>query len=633
PLSLIPPSQHIQDYLSNLSSISLQSLLDEPGELQTQSHHLTSSLSSLIHTAYPTFLALHDNTRALGSSLSTFSDSLDQLLNSSLPDLDVCIASWREKTEGLLADRRSVRLVLEQHDKVRDLLDIPLLMEACVRNGYFAEVLSLKNHVESLVAIYIKSKGKDKEIISTIDVPSQPPQILSSLLSEVHYAIDQMHLMLLQTLHDPTKKLPALWKAVNFLRKMDAFHDHRVNEEEDRDVINERKTRNSDPDGDYIISSEEQLALAFLTGREACLKTVLDTIRRDIERVVSSAIGNREREDLARYLKRYIDFWREAVYDIITQYSTIFLERLFQIQAQDNHTHAPPNATPNTKTSLTPPNKKLIARLHALITTHAVHALNTHLLPVISRAFPLLSLPLLSSSLTQLTYCATAFTRVGLDFRSMLSGIGMDAIQHIVTKELADIGHRWARRVRKSGLTSLDEDRRRDRTSLKPSKRRVQDLPSTWLVTSAVVVKPPLPSIENNITMLPSNIPPQILASYPPLAALTNALMNILNALRQLAPLDLFTPLNKALEENALSVAGESLLEYIKQVVKNPSDDVEIATKESKVARAAGQVYFNILVPFVMRAFMEGVYGVRVQDIGEPMSTRLGGLLRDWENW
>ncbi|KAF8640533.1 hypothetical protein AX17_000195 [Amanita inopinata Kibby_2008] len=672
PPSLQPASQPTQAYLNHLTSLPLLSLLDEPGTLQTQSHHLTSSLSSLIHTAYPTFLSLHDTTRALGSSLSSLSGSLDSLVTISLPNLDACTSTWREKTDSLLEERRRARVVLEQHDKVRDLLDTPVLLETCVRNGYFAEALSLKSHVEALVNAHMgrasttngKGKGKetedanyqaeDKRTVTRL----QPPEILSSVLSEVHYAIDQMHLSLLQTLHDPTKKLPALWKAVNFLRKMDAFHEFRYNAEGECDVVNGRQSCNPDSERGYVLSSEEQLALAFLTGREACLRSVLDTLKRDVERVLPlieqygtssgsqrmresdendhASIGDREREDLARYLKKYIEAWREGVYDIVTQFSTIFLERLFQSHGQDTHTPTMTNGTnntPNTKTSLPPATHNLIARLRALVTTHATHALNVHLLPVLSLGFPLLSASLLSSLLTQLTYCATAFSRVGLDFRSLLDGVTTNAVEHIVRRELTQVGYRWARRVRKAGLASSDRDRRKDRSSLMVAKKtRVQEIPTAWLVASSATSNPPLPSPEVNGSRFPPNVPPQILASYPPLAALTNALMSILNGLRLLAPIEILGSLRKVMESDVLATGGEAILEYIKQVTSNPGDDDESEAKERRAARAAGQVYFEVLLPFATRALMEGVYGVsEVQGLWS--CQRLEAVSKEWEAW
>ncbi|KAF8346884.1 Dor1-like family-domain-containing protein [Amanita rubescens] len=597
-------------YLTHLSTLTLDSLLDEPAALQTQSHHFTSSLSSLIHTAYPTFLSLHDKTRALSSSLSSLSASLDSLIDNSLPSLDASASSWRDKTESLLEERRRSRVVLEQHDKVRDLLDIPVLMETCVRSGYFAEALSLKNHIETLTAAHIDR------------IQTKPSDILSSILAEVHYAVDQMHLSLIQTLHDPTKKLPALWKAVNFLRKMDAVRDVRCNEEEDYN---------------------EQLALAFLTGREACLQSILETLRRDVERVASlleehgydkdfddpqrrkdiATSGDREREDLARYLKKYIDSWREGVYDIVTQYSTIFLERLFQ---RDTHTHT---ANHNSKTALPSSTKRLISRLHALVTTHAIHALNTHLLPVLSQSFPHLSMSLLSSSLTQLTYCATAFSRVGLDFRSILAGITLDAVERVIRRELNDISRRWVRRLRKAGLSSSDKDRRERSSMISIKKVRVQELPSTWLVLSSAANNLPLPSTEVKASAVAPHVPPQILASYPPFAALINALMNVLNGLRLLAPIDLFGALKTVVEEEILATGGEAMLEYIKQVVGTCGDGEE---GEIKVAKAAGRVYFEVLAPFVRRALIEGVYGVQ-DDVESEPSGKLREVYNHWENW
>ncbi|KAM6498766.1 Dor1-like family domain containing protein [Amanita muscaria] len=628
PSSLLPPSSSTQAYLNHLTSLALPSLLDEPGSLQTQSHHLTSSLSSLIYTAYPTFISLHDTSRALDSTLSSFSNSLDSLISTSLPNLDASTSSWREKTESLLDERRRARIVLEQHDKLRDLLDIPILMETCVRNGHFSEALSLRSHVEAL--------------LSEDETQIQPPEILSSILSEVNYAIDQMHLSLLQTLHDPAKKLPALWKAVNFLRKMDVLRDVRSSEEDERDLINNGETRNLDPEGDYTLSSEEQLALAFLTGRETCLKSVLDTLKRDIERVAheppskrtDSSIGDREREDLARYLKKYIDAWREGVYDIVMQYSTIFLERLVQPQATDItlHTSTDINHTqPNAKLSISSATKRLIARLHALITTHATHVIGTHLLPVISKSFPFLSMSLLSPLLTQLTYCAGAFSRVGLDFRSILVGITEDAIELIITRGLNDISRRWSRRMRKAGLSDTDKERKRDRTSLIGIKKiRIQELPTAWLVVSSAATSPPLPPAPDSAP----NIPPQLLASYPPLAAFTNALMDVLNGLRLLAPIKVYGAVKRVLEEDTLATCGEAMLEYIKQVVgsSGSGEGDEGGTNERKVAVATGRVYFEVLVPFVRRALIEGVYGVKETEELK-VSGKLEVVLNLWKSW
>ncbi|THU95280.1 Dor1-domain-containing protein [Dendrothele bispora CBS 962.96] len=235
-------TQASQAYLNHLTTLDLEILTAEPSALQTQSHHLTSSLTSLTHTSYPAFISLHDTTTALTSSLDSFCSSLGSLINDSLPALEEASSSWRDRTDTVLNERRKARVVLEQHDKIRDLLDIPLLIDTCVRNGYFSEALSLANHAKSVTASYSTTSDKT-------------PLILTSVLSEVHNSMNHMLVSLLSTLHEPNRKLPALWKAVNFLRKMDAFKAPIVEPGEK----------------DKYVDLEEELALAFLSGRELCL--------------------------------------------------------------------------------------------------------------------------------------------------------------------------------------------------------------------------------------------------------------------------------------------------------------------------------------------------------------------------
>ncbi|KAJ7754961.1 Dor1-like family-domain-containing protein [Mycena maculata] len=554
-------------YLNHLTTLSLPTLLSEPAALQTQSHHLTSSLTSLTHTSYPTFLSLHQTTSSLSTSLASLESSLENLLTTSLPALEESAAGWRDRTEKVLLDRRKARVVLEQHDKIRDLLEIPMLIDTCVRNGYFAEALSLAAHARSL------SVGT-----------STPPLILTSVLSEVQNSMTQMLLSLLATLHEPNRKLPALWKAVNFLRKMGMF-DASLEEGE---------------------HPEEQIALAFLGGREGCLKASLEGNSRDILRLVGgSGLGEREKEDMAKFLKKYIDVWREGVYDIITQFSTIFLER-------------PPSSTPKTPTTPSAP----LLSLHPLLTTHTTHALTTHLLPLLSQTLPLLPISTLPSLLTQLTYCATAFSRVGMDFRGILGGLFNTAVASAVGGELKAAAVKWVTRVKNAVG---------DASPLSPTlssnsntQRKVKlTLPSQWIIVSSLVAAPPTPSVSNPPGA--AHVPPQIMASYPPIAEYTNALLGILNGLRLLAPVEILSELVTVLDD-VLDQSGEALLGYARRVCD------ETKEQDEKIVVAAGQVYFSVFIPFMRRALIEGVYGVPMAS-WEAADAHTPTSIRDWEGW
>jgi hypothetical protein len=41
--------------------------------------------------------------------------------------------------DAVLKEQGKATLVLEQYEKIRELLEIPLRIDACVRNGYFSE--------------------------------------------------------------------------------------------------------------------------------------------------------------------------------------------------------------------------------------------------------------------------------------------------------------------------------------------------------------------------------------------------------------------------------------------------------------------------------------------------------------
>lgn len=626
---------HSQRYISDLTTYSLKDLLSEPTILQTQSHHLTSSLTSLTHTSYPTFLSLHQTTNALTTSLASLSSSLDSLLTSTLPALEECAAGWKDSTEAVLKERSKARVVLEQHEKIRDLLEIPLLIDTCVRNGYFAEALSLVSHAKALAA---NASASNKS----------SPLILSSVLSEVHHSIMQMLLSLLSTLYEPNRKLPALWKAVNFLRKMDVFGPSSPFASAPPHLTSLIALPESEKFSESIddsISSEEQIALAFLVGRESCLKSTLEPCSGDISRMINHGeLDDREKEDLARYLKKYIDFWREGVYDVITQYSSIFLEKSSASNSQQSNR---PRHLDSPTTSSEAEITQEWARLHTLITTYGSRALTAYLLPTLSLSLPLLSMSLLLSLLTQLTYCSTAFARVGLDFRGVLSALFSHAVTEIVRHELRTAGDNFSARFKIPSTPSSSNTR----TVNGASRSNKWELPTNWLITPTTAALPPVPvtpatPAAAGFTHSPPHIPPQILAAYPPLAEHANALLNVLNGLRLLAPTGILHALSAVLDDAVLTPGGRAVHAYVKAFCRSQEEGGGVrrsldgedggaggGERERRAIMAFGQVYFGILVPFMRRALVEGVYGIKLDASFETASDALPTSVMDWEDY
>ncbi|KZT08761.1 Dor1-domain-containing protein [Laetiporus sulphureus 93-53] len=205
--------------------LSLNCKLSRP-KLSSSSAQLTNALTTLCYTSYPTFLSIHATISTLTSSLSSLSSSLDALI-SSLPALENSARSFAEDTREIQKERRKAAFVLEHHDKLYDVLSLPLLLDSCVRNHSYTDVL-LANHSNSLSQRF----------------PSNP--LVQSVKAECDARVQAMLGQLLRMLIEQAK-LPGLFRAAGFLRKMDVL-------------------------------TEPELALAFLTGRGTYLESLFKTV-------------------------------------------------------------------------------------------------------------------------------------------------------------------------------------------------------------------------------------------------------------------------------------------------------------------------------------------------------------------
>ncbi|KAL1950933.1 hypothetical protein VTO73DRAFT_82 [Trametes versicolor] len=547
-------SPDASSYISRLTALSLQELEAEPTELASSSAQLTNALTTLCYTSYPTFLSLHATTSTLSSSLDALSNSLSSLL-SALPTLESGARTFAQESRVLLASRRKAALVLEHHDKLHDVLSLPLLLETSVRNHNYADALLLAQHASTLASRF----------------PSNP--LVQSVKADCDARVHSMLAQLLRILHEQAK-LPALFRAVGFLRKMDVL-------------------------------TEQELALAFLAGRSAYLDGTLRAVEIEKKGLDGEGSVERERDIHARYLKRYVDAWREGVHDVVTQYTTIFLDRPHSSEP------APPE-------------------LHVLLTTFTTVRVS-ELLDLLRETLPLVADPsLLSSLLTQLTYCATSFARVGMDFRAALGPLFVTAVRKGITREFEDAAEAWTK-----ALESDDAPKGRAR----PARRK----PSQLFLSSSANSTPPIPTPAQLSALATSapNVPPPILASYPPLGIYTNTLLSALNGLRLLAPASLLHDLLASLDA-ALARGASALLGYARKAAEGRSNGTSSASseetkREDEVVRAVGLVYAKVFVPFLRRALAEGVYGLKLGATGgdgeSEMDVELRRTLEGLDEW
>ncbi|KAG8968430.1 hypothetical protein FRC03_007372 [Tulasnella sp. 419] len=523
-----------QTYLPYLTSLSLPEIIAEPSKLSSESSFLTAELTNLCHAQYPTFLSLHSASIALSSSFSSFSTALSNLVEASVPELESRCKEFVKETRDIQVERRKLTTVAEQSEKLLDILEIPQLIDTCVRNGYYQEALDLSAHMDTLVDRF----------------PNIP--IIRSIQVEVSQSINQMHAQLLQMLQEPVK-LPSLTKAVDFLRKMG-------------------------------ILDEEELAVAFLTSR----RSHLDGLFQSIERKRSL--------DPGRFLSDWIDIWREGVHQVVTQFTSIFIER--------SHSKAP------SSTAHLPSSQ--VASLRHMLTTFS-HTLILELINTLQEMLPKVTdSSSLSSLLTKLSYCSTSFGKIGLEFRPLFVVI----FENVVVENF--------RIAVEHACQSLQKE-------VQESKKG-KKLAAVWMAPAdeadLPIVLPPAP---NSTSSAPSNIPASSLTSYPPLAVLMNGLLTALNSLRLLPPTSVLTQL-VAIMDSSLSSLSDALLDYAKYSIRRTNarasfDGAEGAAENERnvLIGMARAWYYSVW--FVRRGLIEGVYGQNVEDTGD------GLVWLPWEEW
>ncbi|CAE6472847.1 unnamed protein product [Rhizoctonia solani] len=529
-----------QSYLKHLSALELNSIRLEPSALASESSQLRTELTNLCHDQHSTFLTVHSTTRDLNQSFGSLDGSLGNLLTA-LPDLESQCRAFAASTREIQQSRSRAALVLEQHDKLLDVLTIPQLIDMCSRSGHYAEALDLAAHATTLA-----SRFPDIRVICDV-------------AAEAEAGVRSIRATLLMSLREHAK-LPALAKAIGLLRRMKAL-------------------------------SEDELALAFLTGRVANLNASLAAIERD---------GADQMEEAARYLKRYIDVFRENLHEIVTQFSTIFLER-------PNVDSEPNSSVPAVQT-------------HRHLLGEVAHHVTELLRSTLNFTLPHISDPsALNALLSQLSYCGSAFARIGLDFRAMLPTIFQQAVIAGVTKTL------------EQGASAFSQQIQRMQKS--------QKLPMLWLVTPEQASTPPMAPLAEPGAV--THLPPSLLLSYPPIAVLANTHITALNQLRLLAPADILPKLY-VIFCTSIANSSSALLAYSKEVVasektKPRRTSVDGEDEQNRAVLAgAGLALSRTLSSFILSGLVHGVYARTPEEWTPPKTEGVISLQeteKNWEDW
>ncbi|XP_061878672.1 conserved oligomeric Golgi complex subunit 8-like [Entelurus aequoreus] len=217
-------------YLSELSSFGVDKLSREEERLAEERAHILQQTRELAFSNYQTFIRTADCTEHIYRDFGRVESSVSRLLDK-LPAFGQRCRVFVKEAEQKAASRRMNSLTLNRHTEILEILEIPQLMDTCVRNAYYEEALEL--------AAYVRRLEKKHATLP----------VIQGIVREVRQSAQLMLVGLLQQLRS-NAQLPACLRVVGYLRRMDVF-------------------------------TEAELRVKFLQARGAWLRSVLDAIPDD----------------------------------------------------------------------------------------------------------------------------------------------------------------------------------------------------------------------------------------------------------------------------------------------------------------------------------------------------------------
>ncbi|ORY02833.1 Dor1-like family protein-like protein [Clohesyomyces aquaticus] len=426
-----------QAYLARLTTLPLQALgSSEQQSLAQSSQSILRSLQALSKRSHKPIISSIDHLSHLRDTLPRIGHHV-RTLQAELPALETAAQHFSQKysksAENAILDRRRKAMLLARNiDRVSDMLDLPTLLSSAISsstahqatatasatNANYASALDLHAHIRRLHTLYPHSA------------------LVSSLSAQAEREMQTMTTNLIASLQSQGIKLAGAMRTIGWLRRVAPELDDTYS-----------KTTRS------IGSGEGSLGALFLVCRLHCLLgmlSALDPLRdladQETERRLhahgeqSGDKGGRGwagGQQTERYLKRYIEIFREQSFAIISMYKSIFPSALPAPGSTDVDSDA--GIAPSVKPVGSPINKNPLQPIPSALATFPLHlvdllfdTLRTYLPNIQDRTSR-------DSLLTQVLYCAGSLGRLGADFSMMIAVLEEDLREELAGDEDGDV--------------------------------------------------------------------------------------------------------------------------------------------------------------------------------------------------
>ncbi|CAG8408379.1 unnamed protein product [Penicillium salamii] len=387
-------------YLNRLSTLSLDALQNtEPPSLAQSSHSTLLSLQALSNRSHRAFVISSDNLSTLCQSAPQLTREAQQL-REAIPKLDEEAVNFSTKyskiTDNAALERRKKAMQLSRNvDRLSDILELPTLLStavsaASVNSGTgassttYSSALDLHAHIKRLQTLYPESA------------------LIQDVASQAEVAMKDMTSNLITGLRAQNLRLAAGMRTVGWLRRVA-------------------------PDLEAAGTGEGALGAIFLVCRLAHLVSTLEALdplreladqetQKRLSRDKSDPNASSGGQQTDRYLKRYIEIFREQSFAIVSLYKNIFGSEQSESELAISGLRGP-----EAKKEKSTPSEDLMQRVPPALATFPMYLVQ--LLTDTMRAY----LPNVrdrtskESLLTQLLYCAASLGRLGGDFGMVLT--------------------------------------------------------------------------------------------------------------------------------------------------------------------------------------------------------------------
>ncbi|KAE8352888.1 Dor1-like family-domain-containing protein [Aspergillus coremiiformis] len=399
-------------YLNRLSTLSLQALQEtEPQSLAQSSHSTLLSLQALSNRSHKTFISSADSLSALQTSIPQLTRDAQQLRDA-IPKLDEEAVQFSSKysraaENASLEKRKKVMQLARNVDRLSDILELPTLLSTAVSSAAassglaggsssttYSAALDVYAHIKRLQTLY----------------PDSP--LVKDVSSQAEDAMKDMTTHLITGLRAQNLRLAAAMRTVGWLRR----------------VAPELENLRSDGGSG---TGDGALGALFLICRLANLVSTLealDPLRELADQESQRRTQSAEKKpgswsdghQTEKFLKRYIEIFREQSFAIVSLYKNIFTPNQSESELAVVGLRGIDARIKSTTSRLAQQDDPLqsLPPALAIFPMHLVQLLTGTLRAYLPNVRDKSSR---ESLLTQVLYCAASLGRLGGDFGMILT--------------------------------------------------------------------------------------------------------------------------------------------------------------------------------------------------------------------